>query len=116
MQSTPEELESAQVNRLLLCPADLSRPLPTAGRMHAFLSAWYLHDRFEGRNGPVWGADYSGLITRSSLEGLERCAITCISRHESRTGCAVWFDRDLRVVNPIAANGGRPTSMTEAAR
>lgn len=112
MEQTPEMIEVAHIKHLLMCEADVSRPLPSFGRLKAFLSAWYLHNKFEGRNGPVWGGDYAGAITRSCLEDLEKRAITCVSRHESRTGFVVWFDRDLQVVNPICANGGGLAAST----
>lgn len=105
MQQKPAESEASQLDSMLSEGPDLSRPLPTFGRLKAFLSAWYLHDRFEGRDGAVWGHDYSGAVTNSALDTLERCRFACISPHESRTRCAVWFDRDLRVVNPIEAHG-----------
>jgi hypothetical protein len=64
---------------------------------YQFLKQHYKHDRFEGRNGNGWGKDYSSNVARGSYQALENYGYTCISQHESKTGDAVWYDRDLAV-------------------
>lgn len=67
-------------------------------QMHyEFLKANYRHDRFEGRNGNGWDRDYSACIARSSFQALESHGYTCISQHESKTGDAIWYDRNLDI-------------------
>lgn len=94
---------SPTIAQLLMMGPDESVPLPSFEATKAFLREYYLHSRFEGRDGPVWGRDYSGLVTRSRLEDLARHAITCVSMYDCNRGRAVWFDRALTVLNPDEA-------------
>jgi len=109
MQATATEdskSERARVALILRDGGDISIPLASLDEVRTFLRSWYLHDRFEGRDGPTWGADYSGVVAASTREALEAHGVACVSMFESRTRCAVWFDRSLRVLNPIIAGGG----------
>ena len=76
--------------------------MPTQEELHQFLRAWYLHSRFEGRDGPVWGRDYSMVVTLSHMEQLELYGETWISRHESRTANPIKYDSSLRILNADA--------------
>lgn len=84
--------------------------MPTQEELHQFLRAWYLHSRFEGRDGPVWGRDYSMVVTLSHMEQLERYGETWISRHESRTANPIKYDSSLRILNADAP----PTEIPRA--
>lgn len=64
---------------------------------YEFLKAHYKHDRFEGRNNNSWGKDYSACIARSSYQAIESHGYTCISKHESKTGDAIWYDGSLNM-------------------
>jgi hypothetical protein len=74
--------------------------LPTYEAMYAFLSDLYLHSRFAGRDGPVWGADYSSVITRSALTDLEERGVGFIGPFECRMGRVIKYSRDLAILNP----------------
>jgi hypothetical protein len=65
--------------------------LPTLAQMHAFLRKRYKHERFEGRNSGAWCADYSTVVSRSSLESLMLHGVAHISRYESNTGEPVRY-------------------------
>jgi hypothetical protein len=82
--------------------------LPTPEALREFLRARYRHDRFEGRDGPVWGANYSGLIIDGYMEILQATGSAWIGRHESNNGSAIKFDASLAIlvddsVRPAAA-------------
>lgn len=94
---------SPTIAELLMMGPDETIPMPSFEATKAFLREYYLHSRFEGRDGPVWGHDYSGLVTRSSLEHLTMHAITCVSMYDCNRGRAVWFGRSLTVLNPDEA-------------
>lgn len=79
---------------------DKSLPMPTHKALKSFLREYYLHSRFEGRDGPVWGNDYSDIVTTSTAESLQLNAISCVSMYDCNRGRAVWFGRDLTVLNP----------------
>ena len=66
--------------------------------MYNFLKRGYRHDRFEGRNGSVWGEDYSRIITQTHLNYIAECGHGCISMHDSCTGVAVYYDSMLNVI------------------
>jgi hypothetical protein len=68
--------------------------------MVAFLREHYLHSRFEGRDGPVWGNDYSRQVAKSSIEQVEECGRGFISHFESRLGRTIIFGRQLQILNP----------------
>lgn len=61
---------------------------------------WYLHSRFEGRDGVTgWPKDYSEEIVKHALEDLEKHGKSLIGMYESRTGKRIEFDADLRILN-----------------
>lgn len=64
---------------------------PTLDDMHRFLRRRYKADRFTGRDGETWGADYSMKVARSHLAWLQLHGFGFISRHESATGEAVKY-------------------------
>jgi hypothetical protein len=94
---------------------DKSLPMPTHEQVKTFLREYYLHSRFEGRDGPVWGNDYSDIVTKSTLESLLEHGITCVIMYDCNRGRAVWFDRSLTVLNPDEAPAQvqkRPENLT----
>lgn len=89
--------------------------LPSQESLRAFLREYYLHSRFEGRDGPVWGGDYSECVTRNAMEQLAKTGRGCISMYESRTGRVIFFDAGLNILNPDeppAQIQARPGSLT----
>jgi hypothetical protein len=80
----------------------MPKALPTFEELREFLRAWYLHSRFEGRDGPIWGADYSGEIVRSAMEYLEIHGHAFIGRYESRTANPIKYDTQLKILNADA--------------
>jgi hypothetical protein len=91
---------SPTIAGLLMMGPDDSTPMPSFEATKTFLREYYLHSRFEGRDGPAWGHHYSDVVTRSRLEDLSKHAITCVSMYDCNRGRAVWFDRALTVLNP----------------
>jgi hypothetical protein len=81
--------------------------MPTYEELYAFLKAHYKHERFEGRNADPYHPDYSHIVTRGRMRDLEKQGYDLISRHESRTGERVIFDRRLQELPglPIEAAG-----------
>jgi hypothetical protein len=77
--------------------------LPSFSDLYEFLRVRYKYDRFEGRNGLVWGEDTSRRITQGSMDQLRDCGFGCVSQHESITGSAVFFDRDLTIISDFPA-------------
>lgn len=69
--------------------------MPTYEAFYGFLKKHYRHDRFEGRNGNVWGQDYSHIVAKSSYKTLEAMGSGVISRHESNTGEPIHYDKSL---------------------
>lgn len=69
--------------------------MPSFDQMYAFLKQWYKHDRFEGRNGD-WCPNYSSIVTQSGLDHITKYGYGCISRHESVTGQAIFFNKQLQ--------------------
>jgi len=82
---------------------DLTLPMPTLEELKKFLTEYYLHSRFLGRDGPVWGNNYSDIVTNSTLESLDKYGISCVSMYDCNRGRVVWFDRSLTVLNPDEA-------------
>lgn len=78
-----------------------SESAPTFAAVYAFLKAHYKHERFEGRNGPIWGEDYAERITRSVIADFTRYGYrgALISRHESANGEAIRFDASLNITS-----------------
>lgn len=70
-------------------------PVPSFETVYAFIRERYKHDRFEGRNGPVNGENYSRGIVDSYLETLRSTGYSCVSHYESKTGEAIYFDHQL---------------------
>jgi len=56
-----------------------------------FLDRYYKPDRYKGRDGEIWGENYSKLIRQSNQEYLDNYGVTWISRHESITGKTVSY-------------------------
>lgn len=94
---------SPSIAEQLMMGPDESTPMPSFEATKAFLREYYLHSRFEGRDGPAWRRDYSDVVTRGKLEDLAIHAITCVSMYDCNRGRAVWFDRTLTVLNPDEA-------------
>jgi hypothetical protein len=92
---------SAQTFPWLIDGGDKSLPLPSHGDLKEFLAEHYLHSRFEGMAGP-WCPDYADIVTRGSMDQLDRCGYALISPYESNRGRPIYFDRALRVLNPDA--------------
>jgi len=82
---------------------DTSLPMPSTAALKSFLREYYLHSRFEGRDGPVWGHDYSEAVTASTADALKETGICCIDMYDCNRGRVVWFDRSLTVLNPDEA-------------
>lgn len=80
----------------------MSVDLPTRDTLRAFLREWYLHSRFEGRDGVAWGANYSGVVVDSHMEQLDRYGETWISMYEARSGKPIKYDRTLKILNEDA--------------
>ncbi|EJO27582.1 hypothetical protein [Achromobacter marplatensis] len=91
---------SPTIAELLMMGPDERTPMPSFEATKAFLREYYLHSRFEGRDGPAWWPDYSDTVTRGTLEHLSKYAITCVSMYDCNRGRAVWFGRTLTVLNP----------------
>ena len=71
-----------------------------AQQLRAFLREWYLHSRFEGRDGANgWPNDYSETIVQHDLEHLQKYGTSMISMYESRTGKPIRYDANLRILN-----------------
>lgn len=51
-----------------------------------FLDKYMKHDRYKGQ-----GDDYALAVLESHEESINRFSHTLISKHESRTGEAVWY-------------------------
>ena len=65
---------------------------------YLFIREHYKHSRFEGRNDATWGRDYSYRIAQSGLDSLSKYGYGLISQHESKTGEAVYYDRNLNIL------------------
>lgn len=78
-------------------------PMPPFDALKAFLVEYYLYSRFQGRDGPVWGASYSDVVTESSMDALQVRGLACVSKYDSNRGRVIWFDRSLMVLNPDEA-------------
>lgn len=67
-------------------------------RHYLFIREHYKQSRFEGRNDTSWGRDYSYRIAQSGLDSLEMHGYSLISQHESKTGEAIYYGRDLSIL------------------
>ena len=65
---------------------------------YLFIRELYKHSRFEGRNDATWGRDYSYRVAQSGLDSLAKYGYGLISQHASKTGDAVYYDRDLNIL------------------
>ena len=63
----------------------------TEQNMRTFLREIYRHDHFEGRDGPIWGEDYSARVVKSTIAEVERSGIGLISRHDAVAGIGIFF-------------------------
>lgn len=70
----------------------------TPEALREFLRVRYRHDRFEGRDGPVWGINYSGVIVDSYLKTLQSAGSAWIGQYESNNGFAIKFDASLAIL------------------
>lgn len=75
---------------------NLATTLPSLEEIHAFLSAHYKRERFEGRNDLVWGRDYSRVVAQGHLDSLAKFGRGFVGQHESATGRPVRYDSSLR--------------------
>lgn len=94
---------SPTISDLLMMGPEDSVPLPSFEATKSFLREYYLHSRFEGRDGPAWGGRYSDVVTHTRLEDLKQHSITGVSMYDCNRGRAVWFGRSLNVLNPDQA-------------
>lgn len=88
--------------------------MPTTKELKDFLREWYLHSRFEGRDGSSWGVNYSDSVVSSSLDQLRNTGVGMISMYESRTGKPIEFDAGLKILNedaPPPQIQARPSSI-----
>ncbi|MEY0425808.1 hypothetical protein AB7533_21190 [Providencia rettgeri] len=67
----------------------------TVDQVHEFMKLHYKADRFEGRNNADWGKDYSTNLAQNNANIINNGFCTVISRHDSKSGEAVWFDHQL---------------------
>lgn len=73
----------------------------TYDELYQFLKTHYRPERFEKRNGNGWDKNYSHHIAAYTHKELVDFGYSLISRHESRTGEAVIYDRDLNILDSI---------------
>ena len=78
--------------------------MTTYDELYAFLKARYKHERFEGRNDRDC-PDYSHIVTRGRMADLERRGYDLISRHESATGQAIFFNAALAELPGLPKEG-----------
>lgn len=90
--------------------------LPSFEVMHSFLARQRKYEGFEGRNNNTWGTDYSACVTRSTLQSLADHGIDGVSRHESITGKAIWFDASLRIITDDAEIKAKLSNSVGASR
>lgn len=72
--------------------ANSALQLPTVEHVYALLKANCKPDRFDGRDGPVWGQEYSWNLAKDRLQDLEK-----YGRHMSPVMKTVW-GKDLVLV------------------
>ncbi|MCK0450800.1 MULTISPECIES: hypothetical protein [Enterobacteriaceae] len=66
--------------------------------VYALLKANCKPDRFDGRDGPVWGQEYSWNLAKDRLQDLEKYGKAYVSRHEDRMGEGFSFGPDLLII------------------
>lgn len=72
--------------------------LPTFNALYDFLREHYKTERFEGRNGPDYGQQYSRSLTSSAMVQIERLGNGFISRQDSASGRAIKYNHLLKVL------------------
>ncbi|BDO22400.1 hypothetical protein KAM645c_54900 (plasmid) [Klebsiella quasipneumoniae subsp. quasipneumoniae] len=65
---------------------------------YEFLKRYYRAEFFEGRNGSIWGINYSYNLARVGMNMLERYGYGIILKHESITGETIYYDRSLTIL------------------
>ncbi|MCG3822085.1 hypothetical protein I6N27_21350 [Escherichia coli] len=78
--------------------ANSALQLPTVELVYALLKANCKPDRFDGRDGPVWGQEYSWNLAKDRLQDLEKYGKAYVSRHEDRMGEGFSFGPDLLII------------------
>ena len=63
-----------------------------------FLDKYYKHDRYKGRNGLIWGNDYSNPILKTAINDFLEYGWCIISKHDSNTGRVVSFYGELTTI------------------
>lgn len=76
--------------------------------LYEFLKKWYKYDRFEGQNGK-WCPNYSEMVTAGSQEQLDQLEYGIISRHESKTGEMIIFNKDFEIMENAPKRKKRKT-------
>jgi len=66
--------------------------------LYDFLTIHYKPSRFQGRDGPEWGHNYSRNVCASYQDDLDHRGYACISRHESATNMPLKFNAALEIV------------------
>jgi len=66
--------------------------------IYEFLIIHYKPSRFQGRDGPEWGPNYSRNVCASYQDDLDHRGYACISRHESATNMPMTFNAALEIV------------------
>lgn len=84
---------------------------------YEFLKRYYRAEFFEGRNGSIWGINYSYNLARVGMNMLERYGYGIILKHESITGETIYYDRSLTInicdeYSGLKRYGARPVSAT----
>ncbi|MBJ5299624.1 hypothetical protein JGG20_25145 [Salmonella enterica subsp. enterica serovar Agona] len=78
--------------------ANSALQLPTLEHVYALLKANCKPGRFDGRDGPVWGPEYSWNLAKDRLQDLEKYGKAYVSRHEDRMGEGFSFGPDLLII------------------
>ncbi|HHD7473848.1 TPA: hypothetical protein ACOVJJ_004400 [Klebsiella oxytoca] len=66
---------------------------------YELLKRYYNPVFFEGRNGTLWGEDYSFNLARMGMIMLEKYGYGIILKHESLTGETIYYDRSLTIIS-----------------
>ena len=70
----------------------------TVEQVYNFLLQHYKPSRFQLRDGPAWGHNYSLNIAKDRHNCLAQYGFTYISCHESRSGQTIKFDAELNIL------------------
>ena len=71
-------------------------------KVYKFLKERYIYSRFEGSPDKKDFPNYTELVTKSTIDSLEKYGIAYISHFESNSGRVIQFDADLNILNPDA--------------